>query len=215
MTLELHSHPLASYCWKALIALYENETPFEARLVDLGNAEGRARFERLWPMAKMPVLRDPARDETVAEATIVIEYLATHYPGKVQLVPADPDRARQVRFRDRFFDLYVMEPMQKIVGDRLRPEGKHDPHGVELAHASLRKAYAVLTSELRPRPWAVGEEFTMADCAAGPALFYAAKVEPFGEGHDAVATYLARLVERPSFARVIAEAEPYFKLFPG
>ena len=215
MTLELHSHPLASYCWKALIALYENETPFEARLVDLGNAEGRAAFERLWPMAKMPVLRDTTRSETIAEATIVIEYLATHYPGKVALVPPDGDRARHVRFCDRFYDNYVMEPMQRIVADRLRAEGQHDPHGVALARAALRKAYVVIADRLRPGPWAAGETFTMADCAAAPALFYAAKVEPFGKGHEVAAAYLARLVERPSFARVIEEAQPYFEMFPG
>ncbi len=216
MSLTLHFHPLSSFCWKALIALYENDTPFVPNLVDLSDAAQRAKLVALWPIAKFPVLRDDARERTVPEATIIIEYLSQHYPGKVALVPADADLARETRFRDRFYDLYVHVQMQKIVGDKLRPEGMHDPYGVEQARASVGTAYGMIEQELeKGGPWAMGEAFTMADCAAAPALYYANRVQPLGDGHGRVKAYLARLMERPSFARVLKEAEPYFAMFPG
>lgn len=214
MSLIMHLHPLASFCWKPLIALYENGTPFTSVVVDLGNEQSRAAFLRLWPLGKMPVLRDEALDRTVPESTIVIEYLNAYYPGPVELIPADLDLARQTRLADRFYDFYVQEPMQKIVGDRLRPEGKTDPFGVEQARAQLRSSYAIIEQDMRSRTWTVGASFTMADCAAAPALFYANKVEPFGDEYPAVRRYHDRLLQRPSVARVIEEAQPYFKLFP-
>ncbi|MER8369227.1 glutathione S-transferase family protein [Mesorhizobium sp. M1378] len=214
MSLTMHLHPLASFCWKPLIALYENGTPFTSVVVDLGNEQSRAAFLKLWPLGKMPVLRDEALDRTVPESTIVIEYLNAYYPGPVELIPADLDLARQARLADRFYDFYVQEPMQKIVGDRLRPEGKTDPFGVEQARAQLRSSYAIIERDMPSRTWAVGASFTMADCAAAPALFYANKVEPFGDEYPAVRRYHDRLLKRPSVARVIEEAQPYFKLFP-
>jgi glutathione S-transferase len=214
MSLTLHYHPLSSYCMKALIALYETETPFERRIVDLRNAAERAAFLTLWPIGKFPVLRDDAADRTIPESTIIIEYLAQHSPGKTELLPRDADRARETRLRDRFFDLYVHAPMQKVVADRLRPPGQHDPYGVAQAVAQIETAYAMIDGEVGATPWAMGETFTLADCAAAPALFYASQVVPLG-GHRHTAAYLGRLVERPSFARVIAEAEPYRALFPG
>ncbi|MER8500644.1 MULTISPECIES: glutathione S-transferase family protein [unclassified Mesorhizobium] len=214
MSLIMHLHPLASFCWKPLIALYENGTPFTSVVVDLGNEQSRAAFLKLWPLGKMPVLRDEALDRTVPESTIVIEYLNAYYPGPVELIPADLDLARQTRLADRFYDFYVQEPMQKIVGDRLRPEGKTDPFGVEQARAQLRSSYAIIEQDMQSTTWAVGASFTMADCAAAPALFYANKVEPFGDEYPAVRRYHDRLLQRPSVARVIEEAQPYFKLFP-
>ena len=215
MALKLYFHPLASFCWKALIALYENDTPFEPHIVDLADTAARDAFFRLSPIGKMPVLRDDTRNLTIPEATIVIEYLSLHYPGPVRLVPADPDLAWQTRLRDRFYDLYVHEPMQRIVLDKLRPEGKSDPHGVEAARAQLKSAYALLEREMGTGMWAMGDVFSMADCAAAPALFYANKLAPFGDAHGNVAEYLERLTKRPSFARTLAEAQPYFRLFPG
>lgn len=214
MSLTMYLHPLASFCWKPLIALYENGTPFTPVVVDLGNEQSRAAFLKLSPVGKMPVLRDETLDRTVPESTIVIEYLNAYYPGPVELIPADIDLARQTRLADRFYDFYVQHPMQKIVGDRLRPEGKTDPFGVEEARAQLRSAYAIVDQDMQSRTWAMGEAFTMADCAAAPALFYANKVEPFGGQYPAVRRYHDRLLQRPSVARVIAEAQPYFKLFP-
>jgi Glutathione S-transferase len=214
MSLKLYFHPLASFCHKALIALYENDTPFEPVVVDLGNEESTAAFKKVWPMAKMPVLRDEARDRTVAESTIVIDYLDAYYPGATRFIPTDPDRGWQARFWDRFYDNYVQEPMQKIVIDRLRPAGNNDSFGVEQAKAQLREAYRIAEPMMQARRWAMGDDFTLADCAAAPALFYADTVVPFGATEKNLSDYLNRLMARPSFARVLKEAQPYFSLFP-
>ncbi|ESY90941.1 MULTISPECIES: glutathione S-transferase family protein [unclassified Mesorhizobium] len=214
MSLTLHFHPLASFCWKPLIALYENATPFASVIVDLGDEQSRAAFLKVSPTGKMPALRDDARDRTVLESTIVVEYLAAHYPGPAELIPADVDLALAVRQADRFYDFYVQEPMQKIVGDRLRPLDNTDPFGVEQARSQLRNSYAIIEREMQSSEWAVGDAFTMADCAASPALFYANKVEPFGDRYPAVKRYHDRLLRRAAFARVIEEAQPYFKFFP-
>jgi glutathione S-transferase len=215
MSLHLYLHPLASFCWKALIAFYENDTPYEPHIVDLANETSRADFKKIWPIGKFPVLRDEARGQTIPESSIIIEYLSQHYPGKTQLVPADADLARETRLCDRFYDLYVSEPMQKIVGDRIRSAGKNDPHGVEQAKALLQIAFGMIDEAMKMKTWAMGDAFSMADCAAAPALFYANLVMPFADTHrNAVAAYLGRLMERPSFARVVREAQPYFALFP-
>jgi glutathione S-transferase len=214
MSLTLYYHPLASFCWKPLIALYENDTPFEPHMVDLADPASAAAFKRVWPIGKFPVLRDDLRNQTIPESSTIIEYLAQHYPGRVRLVPSDVDMARQARLSDRFYDSYVHQPMQKIVTDRIRPEGRCDPHGVEEARALLRTALDMTDAEMAHRTWAVGDAFSMADCAAAPALFYADKVMPFGASHRHAAAYLTRLKQRPSFARVLAEAEPYFRFFP-
>jgi glutathione S-transferase len=219
MSLTVYLHPLASYCQKALIALYENDTPFTPQIVDLGNAVERAALLKLWGIGKFPVLRDEARDQTIPESSIIIEYLDRHYPGRTRFVPADADLAWQTRLRDRFYDLYVHEPMQKIVNDRLRPVEKRDPFGVEEARARLQTAYGMIEQEMANKisankSWAMGDAFTMADCAAAPSLFYANLVMPFGETHQHVAAYFDRLKARPSYARVLEEAEPYLKLFP-
>jgi len=215
MSLILYYHPLASYCWKALIALYENDTPFAPVIVDLMDPASAAAFKKVWPVGKFPVLRDAERGVTVPEAAIVVEYLAQHFPGRTQLVPADPDLAWRARLGDRFYDHYVNDPMGKIVTDRIRPAGRSDPHGVDEARALLRTALDMVETEMAGRTWAIGEAFTMADCAAAPALFYADKVMPLGEAYPRAAAYLARLRERPSFARVLDEAQPYFKMFPA
>lgn len=214
MSLTLYFHPLSSYCQKALIAFYENDTPFEPHLLDLGNEAAGAAFKKLWPMGKMPVLRDDARDRTIPESTIIIEYLALHYPGRTQLVPADADLAVQTRLRDRFYDCYIHDPMQRIVGDRLRPPEKRDPLGVEQARNLLLTSYGMVEQEMASKPWAMGDTFSLADCAAAPALFYANQVQPFVDSHRNMGAYFERLMARPSFARVVQEAQPYFHMFP-
>jgi glutathione S-transferase len=214
MSLTLHFHPLASYCWKALIALYENDVTFTPNLVDLGNPAERAALVKLWGIGKFPVLQDDARGEIVPESSIIIEYLDRHHGGRTRLIPADPDKALQARLRDRFFDLYVHLPMQKIVVDRMRPDGKRDPHGVEEARAQLKTSYAMVEQQMAGGGWAIGADFTLADCAAAPSLFYGNMAEPFGDSHRNVAAYLERLKARPSVARVLKEAEPYFHMVP-
>lgn len=215
MTLRLFFHPLSSYCHKVLIALYENGTPFEKEIVDFGNEASAAAFRKLAPAGKMPVLRDEARDQTVPESSIIIEYLGRHYPGRTALIPANPDLALKARLADRFYDCYVHDPMQRIVGDRLRPAGKGDPFGVEAEKARLRRAYDIVDQEMANRIWAAGDAFTLADCAAAAPLFYADKLLPFGASHRHLAAYFERLTRRPSYARVLEEAKPYLSMFPG
>jgi glutathione S-transferase len=214
MSLKLYYHPLSSFCWKVLIALYENDTPFTPVMVDLGNETERAALLKLWPIGKFPVLRDDAKDRTIPESSIIIEYLDNHYPGRTRFIAADEKLALQTRLRDRFYDLYVHLPMQKIVGDRLQPEGKKDPHGVDEARARLQSCYGMIDKDIAGKTWAMGETFSLADCAASPALFDANQVMPFGDGHKNLTAYFDRLTARPSFARVIKEAEPYFAMFP-
>jgi glutathione S-transferase len=214
MSLKLYFHPLSSFCQKALVAFYENDTPFEPHIVDLGNEGQSADFKKIWPIGKFPVVRDEERDWTIPESSIIIEYLDQHYPGKTRFLPGNADLARQTRFRDRFYGLHVQVPMQKVVGDRLRPPEKKDPYGVEQAKAQLETALGMVDQEMATKTWAMGDAFTMADCAAAPALYYANLVMPFGGTHKAAAAYLGRLMERPSFARAEREAEPYRKLFP-
>ncbi len=214
MSLKLYFHPLSSFCQKVLVALYENDTPFEPQIVNLFEAASSAAFKKIWPIGKFPVLRDEARDRTIPESSIIIEYLQQHYPGKTRFVPTDAEPARQTRFHDRFFDLHVNVPMQKIVTDRLRPAGKSDSYGVEHAKSQLRIAIGVVDRSLVAKTWALGDDFTMADCAAAPALFFANKVMPFGEAYPNAAAYLTRIMQRPSFARAVKEAEPYLTLVP-
>ncbi len=214
MSLKLYFHPLSSFCQKALTAFYENDTPFEPIIVDLFNEASAAAFKKIWPIGRFPVLRDEARDRTVPESSIIIEYLAQHYPGKTRLVPADAELARQMRLRDRFFDLYVNVPMQKIVTDKLRPAGKNDPFGVAEAKTLLQIALGMVDRDMATKTWVMGDGFSMADCAAAPPLFYASMLMPFGATHKNAARYLDRLMERPSFARAVKEAQPYLKLMP-
>lgn len=216
MALTLYMHPLASFCWKVLIALYENDTPFTPYLVDLADPVAREAFYKIWPIGKFPLLRDQARDQLVPESSIIIEYLQQHYPGaRTRLIPADADLARDTRLRDRFYDRYVHELMQKIVLDKLRPQDQRDAYGVEEAKRQLRASYSIIEGEMADRPWAMGSDFSMADCAAAPALYYANLVVPLGTEYPNVAAYLERLKQRPSFARVLTEAQPYFAMFPG
>jgi glutathione S-transferase len=210
----LYFHPLSSFCHKALIALYENETPFERRVVNLMDQADAAAFKKIWPIGKFPVLRDDAAGRTIPESSIIIEYLDQYCPGQTRFIPADAGTALRVREGDRFFDLYVELPMQKVIGDRMRPPDKKDPLGVEEAKARLKSALDIVEKEIAGKTWYAGDAFTMADCAAAPALFYADKVLPFAGTHKNVAGYLKRLLERPSYARAIEEARPFFHLIP-
>ena len=214
MSLTLHFHPLSSFCHKALIALYENDTPFTPNIVNLMDEGERTTFRKLWPIGKFPVLRDEARGETIPESSVIIEYLDRHYPGQTRFIPADGEQARETRLRDRFFDLYLHLPMQKIVGDRIRPADKKDPHGVAEARATVDTALGMVEPEMGARHWAMGDAFTIADCAAAPPLFYLDKIASLGPRYPNVAAYLDRLKARPSYARALQEAEPYMQFFP-
>jgi glutathione S-transferase len=209
MTLQLFGHPFSSYTWKALIALYENDTPFEYRHLE-DEAAGREWAER-WPIKRFPLLVEG--DRTVFEATTIIEYLQLHHPGPVKLIPADPDAAIEVRMLDRVFDNYVMGSMQVPVANVLRPEDRRDPYGVEQAMAMLDRAYAWLDRHMAGREWAAGG-FSLADCAAAPSLFYADWVRPIPEQFADLRAYRARLLARPSVVRCVDDARPYRHYFP-
>jgi glutathione S-transferase len=214
MALALYFHPLASFCHKVLIALYENQTPFTAHIVNLADRDARAAFLNLWPVGKIPVLHDDAGDRTIPETTIIIEYVDQHYPGAHALLPSEEGERLEARLWDRFFDLYVQVPMGKVVTDRLRAAGEHDPRGVADARSALDTAYDMIERRMADRTWVVGERFGLADCAAAPALFYAAIVRPFPETHAHLAAYFERLMGRASVKRTIAEARPYFHMLP-
>jgi glutathione S-transferase len=210
MSLTLYAHPFAAYCWKPLVALYENATPFKYRLVE--DSAGWAEIESLWPIKKFPLLRDG--DKMIAESSIIIEYLARHYPGASRMIPVNDDAALTVRFMDRFFDNYVTNSCQTLVADRLRAETERDAKGVAHARKMLDVAYAWLEERLAPQAWASGGDFSLADCAAAPALFYADWVHPVGDRFPGVVAYRGRVLARPSVTRVVHEARPFRKLFP-
>lgn len=209
--LTLHMHPLASYCWKVLLALYEFETPFRRVQID-GVPKDNKEYRKLWPVAKMPLLQDG--QVVVPETSIIIDYLQAHHPSSTILIPAETEAAREVRFWDRFFDLYIHMPMQKLVSDRLRQEGAKDVAGAEEARSILDTTYAMLDARMAGRTWAAGDNFSMADCAALPPLFYVDAVHPYRATYPALAAYFERLVLRPSVQRVVREAQPWLQYFP-
>jgi glutathione S-transferase len=212
MSLLLYAHPFSSYCQKVLIALYENKTPFSLRMLALDDAAAAAELETLWPMKRFPVLVD--NGAVIPETTIIIEHLGLHHPGPLQLVPSEAKGALEVRFMDRFFDNYVMTPMMRIVIDHIRAPADRDAQGVAEARSMLDTAYRWLDASMARREWASGNAFSLADCAAAPALFYADWVHPVGEERANVRRYRRRLLARPSFARAVDEARPYRSLFP-
>lgn len=208
----LYAHPFSSYCQKVLIAFHEKDAPFELRLLSSENPAAIAERHALWPLDKFPVLHADGR--TVVESSVIVEWLDLRHGGSARLVPADPDAALEVRMLDRVFDNYVMTPVQTIVFDRARPEGARDPFGVGQARELLERAYRWLDERMASREWAACKTFSLADCAAAPALFYAGWVRPF-RGHAALSAYLRRLRARPSFRRCVEDARPYRHLFPG
>lgn len=212
MTLSLFAHPFSSYCQKVLTALYENRTHFTFRLLSFEESTTGAEFAKAWPIQRMPLLRDG--ETNIMESTVIIEHLDLHHPGSARLIPADAATALQVRFLDRVFDNYVMTPLQKIVFNAIRPEEGRDPYGVADAHKLLDTSYRWLDEHLAGRIWAAGNDFTLADCAAAPALFYADWVHPIADEFGTLRAYRARLLQRPSFARAVDEARPYRHLFP-
>jgi glutathione S-transferase len=213
-TLTLHYHPLSSYCHKVLIALDVLGVKLDKRLLNLGDPAERAAHLALWPTGKMPLLVDQGRP--IPETSIIIEYLQLHHagPGRT-LIPADPDAALNVRLWDRLFDLYVMTPMQALTSDLLRPEHDRDASGVAQAREKLLEAYAFVDRHLEGQTWVSGSEFSMAECAAAPALFYAATYVPLPPQHLNLVAYFERLMAHSSVVLVIEQARPWFKFYPG
>ncbi len=211
MTLQLFAHPFSSYCWKVLIPLWADATPFEYRLLDDRHPENLDELKRHWPFEQFPLLLDDGRP--VVESTPIIDHFAAHHPGLHRWIP-DGEDGRHTRFLDRFFDQYVMNQATVPVFDAVRPAGSRDPYGVTKARAQLLTAYDWLEANLGAGPWAVGDAFTLADCAAAPALFYADWVEPIGIVRPRLGAYRARLLAHPIVARAVDEGRPYRHLFP-
>ena len=214
MTLILYYHPFSSFCHKAMIALYEKELEFEPFKIDLGDERSRSELTAIWPFAKFPVLHDVDAGITLPEASIIVEYADRRSQAGPQLIPADPFSALNARLLDRILDNYLHVPMQKIVGDRLRPEGSRDPHGVTEARATIATLYRQLDRGLGPTGWLNGADFSLADCAAAPPLFYASRLVPFS-AYSRLHAYFGRLMERPSFRRCLDDAREYRPFFPA
>lgn len=210
--MQLYGHLFSSYTQKALIALYENDTPFEFLNLSPDDPGIYAEFARRWPIRKFPLLMEG--DRQVMEATSIIEYLDLHHPGPTRLIPANADAAVDVRMLDRFFDNYINGPQQRIVLNQLRPEADRDPRGVTEARSTLETAYMWLDQRMAGREWAAGDAFSLADCAAAPSLFYADWTHRIDEKFRNVHSYRARLLKRPSFARCVEGGRPYRPLFP-
>jgi glutathione S-transferase len=208
----VYAHPFSSYCQKVLIALYENETPFEYRNLDGADNPALRELEAIWPLKRFPVLVDGKRN--VIETSIIIEYLQLHHSGPQKFIPEDADAALEVRTMDRFFDNYISTPLQRIIFNSLRPAEMRDPHGVDEARQMLDQAYSWLDRTMENREWAAGDGFSLADCAAAPALFYSDWTHAIGSGHAHVQAYRKRLLARPSFAKAVDEARPYRHYFP-
>lgn len=208
--MSLYAHPFSSYCQKVLMALWENETPFAYRhMEDPGVGEDLA---RLWPIAKFPVLVDVGR--AIVETSIIIEHLDLQHPGKVRFLPKDPVAALEVRLLDRFFDQYVMNAATVVVGESLRRQSDRLQEAKENAARALDVAYGWLEARLDGRAWAAGDQFSLADCAAAPSLFYADWVHRIGDAYPQLRAYRTRLLARPSFARAVEEGRKYRSYFP-
>ncbi|TNJ33839.1 glutathione S-transferase family protein [Arenimonas terrae] len=214
MSLVLHYHPLSSFCHKVLIAIYETGAPVRLRHLDLQDAGERDAHRARWPLGKMPVLEDEASGRVLPETSIIIEHLQQRHPGPRPLLPADPEAQLDVRLWDRLSDHYVMFPLQAAVAAVIAGDAAQAAKAEAVSVAQLELAYGVLEQRLRDRTWLAGEDFSLADCAAAPALFYAGAVRPFAQDFPALGAYFARLLERPSVQRVLREAQPWIRYFP-
>jgi glutathione S-transferase len=212
MSLALYGHAFSSYTQKVLIALYENGTPFEFRGLGPDQPQHSAEWLRRWPLRKFPLLVEGER--SIAETSIIIEYLQLQHPGPVRLLPADPLAALDIRFLDRFFDLHVMNMVLHAVEGALPGDPVRRQEALTLAANKLEAAYAWLEGQLAGRTWAAGADFTLADCAAAPALFYADWTHRIADAYPLLRAYRARLLARPSYARAVEEARPFRPLFP-
>ena len=212
MTLQLFAHPFSSYCWKVLIALWENEIPFTYRPLGPEHPENGAEWAQRWPMRKMPVLVDG--DRTIVETSAIIEHLQLEHGGPTKLIPQPGPAAVEVRMLDRIFDNYVMTPMNKLVADAMRAPEARDAQGCTDARQTLDTIYAWLDETMKDRDWSAGGGFSLADCAAAPALFYADWAHEIPAELPALRSYRARLLSRPTVVRAVEEARPYRGFFP-
>ena len=212
MTIALYGHPFSSYTQKALIDFYENGLPFEFKMIGPEAPENFDCLRRAWSLAKFPMVEEGGTN--VFESTSIIEYLDVKHPGSVRLIPDDKDAAIEARMLDRVFDNYVMTPMNAIVRDALRAPEDRQASSVTEARSQLEAIYGWLDQRMASRTWAIGDAFTLADCAAAPSLFYADWAHPFPPALVHLRSYRQRLLARPSYDRANNEARPYRHYFP-
>lgn len=206
--MELYYHPLSTYSQKAMIAFHEKGIAFEPKLVNLTEPEGRAAYESVYPIGKLPLLK-PTAEHSVPESTIIIEYLDDHFPDTTRLIPAGGDAARQVRFMDRMSDLYLNDPVVTLLFMQygFRPR---DDAAADKARKHVGLTYQHLDARLAAQPWICGDDFSMADCAAIPPLYYAREVLPF-DAYPNLTRYWERARQRESYRKVMAEFVPMWE----
>ena len=213
MSITLWYHPYSGYGQKAATAAYDLDLPFDLRVVDHMDEAVMAEFQSLSPFGKMPTLVDPDAGRALYESSIVIEYM-DRLAGGGRLIPADPDAALEARLVDRIIDTYGGGPMNRIVLRTFRPEEARDVFGSDEDRAVLARCWDWLEDRLSDgRTWGAGETFTLADCNAS-ILTYARRLIPFGD-RPLLRAWHRRLMDRPSFQRVLADAAPYGDLMPA
>ncbi len=210
MSLTLYYHPLSSFCHKVLVALYEHDIAFTPRLINLADGADRAALQAVWPLIKFPALHDEARGRDLGESSIIIEYLDHYYRGPDPLIGAAADTALEARLWDRICDHHLQGPIQEIVRDRIRAADAD----MAPQRAALLVAYRMIDTQMASRQWLAGDAFSIADCSAAPALFYAMTLQPFPTDCGHLHAYFERLMARPSVQRVLNEARPYFTMYP-
>ncbi len=205
--MKLYYHPISTYAQKALIAFYEKSVAFTPELVNLMDEAARGAYRKIYPLGKVPllVLDD---GQWVPESSIIVEYLDTHFSDGPKLIPDEPELSRQVRFKDRMYDLYLNESVAALIFESWKPESERNQELIERSQFRIGVMYDFMEINLDEHTWTNGEIFTLGDCAAAPPLFYAGEMAPFDERPNIVA-YWQRLQERPSIRRVLDEAAPY------
>ena len=206
--MKLYYAPYSSYSQKTVMAFHEKDVAFTPEIVNLRDADSRAAYEKINLLGKVPtlVLDDGWR---IPESSIIIEYLDTHFATGTRLIPEDKDLARRTRFIDRQSDLYVNDPAVAILLDKRKPETEKEPHRITRCHATIDKMFTIIEREMAEKQWALGDTFSMADCAAVAALTVCKLVHPFDQ-HKNIVSYYQRVSERPSYKKVFAEAAPYY-----
>ena len=207
--MKLYYFPLSTYSQKALIALFEKHAEFESEEVKLFDEAERERYRKIYPLGRIPLL---VLDDghMIPESSIIIEYLDAHFEDGPRLIPSGAEAARQTRFHDRMMDLYVNDSIATLLFQSWKPEAARDQELIDRSRFRAGVMYDFMEQRLDGRTWLMGEDFTMADCAAGPALLYAGDLFPFAD-RPRIAAYWERLRTRPSYARVLEEAEPHLR----
>ena len=207
--MKLYYNPLSTYSQKVMIAFNEKGIAYEPQLVDMMSAESRAAFEKVYPLGKVPFLK-PSEDWQVPESTSIIEYLEDKFPNTPRLIPpSGGDAARQVRFMDRMADLYLNDPVGELLFQKLGFRTQDNDKAAR-ARKHITFSFEHYDKRLAKQPWLCGEAFTMADCAAIPALYYAQTVMPF-DAYPNIVAYWQRALKRPSVVKVKAEFEPIWQ----